>query len=47
MLGEQRRRTRVTPALIVVSGDVDGERAFELLEKNFGDLPLLPLLAEA
>jgi zinc protease len=47
MLGQRRPRTRVAPALIVVSGDVDGERAFELLEKNFGDLPLPPLLEAA
>jgi zinc protease len=42
MLRERRRGTRVAPVLIVVSGDVDVERAFELLEKNFGDLPLSP-----
>jgi predicted Zn-dependent peptidase len=40
MPGERRRNTRVAPALLVVSGDVDRERAFEALEKSFGDLPV-------
>jgi predicted Zn-dependent peptidase len=38
MLGERPRKTRVAPVLIVVSGDVDREQAFESLEKSFGDL---------
>jgi predicted Zn-dependent peptidase len=30
---------RLSPALIVVSGDLDGERVFEALDEAFGDLP--------
>jgi zinc protease len=39
MLGERQEPARVTPALIVVSGHLDAERAFESLETAFGDLP--------
>ena len=40
MLGERRRNTRATPAVLVVSGDVDRASAFEALKKSFGDLPV-------
>jgi zinc protease len=39
MLGEQPSTARAMPALVVLSGNVEKERAFESLQRFFGDLP--------
>jgi zinc protease len=40
MLGDSRENSSLMPVVLVVSGDVEQERTFELLEKTFGDLPV-------